>query len=310
MRHWPKVSREYLARLFPDGKTVHIPADGRPMPGYQLALAEIQSRGKEVVPVAAFASRSDADEGDSDAAGDGGRMKRLFASIFSKKNGSEDDDGKIAAVRAQPAPRIASNAKANPEPTARPVAVASLSPATPAPGPQLQWTKGPDSVAATTGSVAPLPRARPMEAGSNAALASLPLNGRQVASADVTASLPLAITGGEKPTSALGYAAPEAVPQRISAPIAPQTAAIALAPAAAGCRPPAGTGPFARLLWRRRPFAVDPAQPDSPFSSPPTCGIRINPGLTILLDPVATTAGYFAHQSGGKIVTGSLASAC
>jgi hypothetical protein len=28
-----------------------------------------------------------------------------------------------------------------------------------------------------------------------------------------------------------------------------------------------------------------------------------------LLDPAATTAGYFAHQSGGKIVTGSLTSA-
>ncbi len=32
VRHWPKVSREYLAKVFPDGKTVHIPADGRPMP--------------------------------------------------------------------------------------------------------------------------------------------------------------------------------------------------------------------------------------------------------------------------------------
>jgi hypothetical protein len=32
-------------------------------------------------------------------------------------------------------------------------------------------------------------------------------------------------------------------------------------------------------------------------------------GLAILLDPAATTAGYFAHQSGGKIVTGSLTSA-
>ncbi len=24
VRHWPKVSRDYLARLFPDGRTVHI----------------------------------------------------------------------------------------------------------------------------------------------------------------------------------------------------------------------------------------------------------------------------------------------
>jgi hypothetical protein len=32
-------------------------------------------------------------------------------------------------------------------------------------------------------------------------------------------------------------------------------------------------------------------------------------GLAILLDPAATTAGYFAHQSGGKIITGSINSA-
>lgn len=45
VRHWPKVSRDYLARLFPDGRTVHIPADGRPMPGFDVALAMVRARG-------------------------------------------------------------------------------------------------------------------------------------------------------------------------------------------------------------------------------------------------------------------------
>ena len=35
VRYWPKMSRDALTRLFPDGKTVFIPADGKPMPGYQ-----------------------------------------------------------------------------------------------------------------------------------------------------------------------------------------------------------------------------------------------------------------------------------
>ena len=150
VRHWPTVTRDYLARLFPDGKTVHIPADGRPMPGFQLALAEIQARGKEVLP-AAYAARGDAEEGDARAAGDGSRMKQLFASIFSKKSGNEDESGKVATVRAQPAPSMAAATKPNTETNARPVTVASLSPTMPAPGPQMQWMKGPDPVRAANG---------------------------------------------------------------------------------------------------------------------------------------------------------------
>ena len=42
------MSRDALARLFPDGKTVFIPSDGQPMPGYELAKAEIEPRGGEI----------------------------------------------------------------------------------------------------------------------------------------------------------------------------------------------------------------------------------------------------------------------
>ncbi len=48
VRYWPKMSRDALTRLFPDGKTVFIPADGKPMPGYELARAEIEARGGDV----------------------------------------------------------------------------------------------------------------------------------------------------------------------------------------------------------------------------------------------------------------------
>jgi uncharacterized protein YcbK (DUF882 family) len=49
VRYWPRMSRDALARLFPDGKTVFYPADGKPMPGYEQARAEIEARGGDVV---------------------------------------------------------------------------------------------------------------------------------------------------------------------------------------------------------------------------------------------------------------------
>src|ERR1700728_4214040 len=45
IRHWPRMTREQLVRVFPDGRTVHIPTDGKPLPGYALALADIKNRG-------------------------------------------------------------------------------------------------------------------------------------------------------------------------------------------------------------------------------------------------------------------------
>ena len=48
VRYWPKMSRDALTRLFPDGKTVFIPADGQPMPRYEEARAEIEARGGNI----------------------------------------------------------------------------------------------------------------------------------------------------------------------------------------------------------------------------------------------------------------------
>jgi uncharacterized protein YcbK (DUF882 family) len=45
IRHWPRMTHEQLARVFPDGRTVHIPSDGQPLRGYALALADVERRG-------------------------------------------------------------------------------------------------------------------------------------------------------------------------------------------------------------------------------------------------------------------------
>jgi len=293
VRHWPTVTREYLARLFPDGKTVHIPSDGRPMPGFQLALAEIQSRGKEVGSLAYASAHGDTEESDSGAPAGSHRVKDFFASIFNKKNANEGDDGKIAAVRPD-APAT--------QPAAKPAVVASLASAT---GPQLQWKKGPDPVTAPANSSVPMPRSRPQDMDSNAGAAPLPLDQRKVASAsDITAALPLAITGGAKqPSSLLSYA-PEAVPQRASMPVTQETAASASVqrprieevvhtqdlPRSPGLYGDAAHSPSTLFSKQSVQFTGDMRHPDQS-------------GLAILLDPAATTAGYFAHQSGGKIVS-------
>ena len=45
VRSWPRMTYEQLVRLFPDGKTVHLPTNGQPLPGYEEARAEIEARG-------------------------------------------------------------------------------------------------------------------------------------------------------------------------------------------------------------------------------------------------------------------------
>ncbi len=45
IRHWPNIPRQELVKIFPDGRTVHIPADGKPLRNYALALADVERRG-------------------------------------------------------------------------------------------------------------------------------------------------------------------------------------------------------------------------------------------------------------------------
>ena len=52
VRYWPRISHDQMVRLFPDGKTVFVPADGVPLAGYETARAEIESRGGAVIATA------------------------------------------------------------------------------------------------------------------------------------------------------------------------------------------------------------------------------------------------------------------
>ncbi len=88
VRAWPRMTRDQLSRIFPDGRTVHIPSDGRPLPGYELARADVLAAGGTVAGYSAYA---DADE----AIAAQPRRKSFWATLF----GGSDEDEDIEEIR-------------------------------------------------------------------------------------------------------------------------------------------------------------------------------------------------------------------
>ena len=88
VRHWPRMSRRQLARIFPKGKTIHVPSNGKPLKGYKIAKANLK-KGLNA---------------------DGTRRttkvrKTLLAGLFNNKADSADEDEAGAAARRREAKR-------------------------------------------------------------------------------------------------------------------------------------------------------------------------------------------------------------
>lgn len=114
IRHWPRMTHDQLVRVFPDGRTVHIPSDGTPLKGYELAKADIERRGN----------------GDDAATV---AKPSLFARLFRGGKSDDDDDAGAADVSEKPAANVvlaaATPAKAAdpvPMPRAKPQIVAAI----------------------------------------------------------------------------------------------------------------------------------------------------------------------------------------
>jgi len=86
VRAWPRMSYDQLVRLFPDGKTVHIAADGRTLARYDEARVEIAANG------GTFSAPPPAQGGN------------FFAWLFGKGGGGGGGDEHEDAVSAPAAP--------------------------------------------------------------------------------------------------------------------------------------------------------------------------------------------------------------
>jgi len=137
VRAWPRMTQQQLAQLFPDGKTLHLPSNGKPLPGYELAKAEILPRN------AALATQA--------SAGGGPSIGNLFANLFGRKDAAPTPQAET------PAPAAATVvASADPESVKEIVAAVPLPPQRP-PEIKLAAAVMPDAPSDALAAIAPAP---------------------------------------------------------------------------------------------------------------------------------------------------------
>jgi hypothetical protein len=158
IRHWPRIPRQELVKIFPDGKTVHIPADGHPLPGYAVALADVERHGAVPSGTSLEAARSAGviTASQEEIAAVRRPKRSLLARIF----GGDEQDEQIEQQQQQ---------QQQPKHARAPVAVASQSP----------------RKTVATEPIVPLPAARP----SSVVVASILPRPRPADHAMATASL-------------------------------------------------------------------------------------------------------------------------
>ncbi len=105
VRAWPRMSRGELLALFPDGKTIHLPADGKPLPGYQAALAAYKNGKGASNSIVVDNSPSSSNE----------KRPTLWAALFGGGADESDDEADVSTIASAPPPK-------------KPVAVAAAKP--------------------------------------------------------------------------------------------------------------------------------------------------------------------------------------
>ncbi|OJF94546.1 ATP/GTP-binding protein [Pararhizobium antarcticum] len=166
VRAWPRMSRNELARLFPDGKTIHLPSDGKPLPGYQTAMADYKRRvGASVMEVAG---------GGAKGAGDVEKKRKgnLFAVLFGGGGDEDEEPNAIASGADAEGVDEAPAARSRPVVEEQPVLVAAQE----------------DNVKAPVPAIRPAFRDTPVDGGMEVALVAPTKNAAQEA---LAAALPV-----------------------------------------------------------------------------------------------------------------------
>jgi uncharacterized protein YcbK (DUF882 family) len=106
VRHWPRMTHDQLARVFPNGRTVHVPSDGQPLTGYAVALGDIERRGTASPSGTSLAAARNAgaingDREERVASAARPRKGNVLSKLFGFSTEEPDDDEENAA----PAPQ-------------------------------------------------------------------------------------------------------------------------------------------------------------------------------------------------------------
>jgi uncharacterized protein YcbK (DUF882 family) len=331
VRHWPRMSHDELARLFPDGKTVHIPSDGRPLERYAEAEQEILANGGTVL------GTSYADAGESTTSEP--KQKSFWAALFGGGQ-SEDEDTEVVtqkpAARAAFAKRVAdaevlasasdgSDADAPPEkakftlpkqpdlPVMPPLTsfrMARLAPGIPLPmvrpgtaqpvmamangQPQLIWQTGAQPIG---GSAIPLPPTRTVVASAAASTAV------------ISPSVPVPLPPVRITTAKVGTGHPTPAP---AAPSDPDTTA-SIGPKRAALAPTKPVAPTVALAYAETAPAAD-LTPAKPLSDAAIEASRLPPtssgsSFTTASD-VAPASGQFSKKMAALCAAGKSGQPC
>lgn len=225
VRAWPRMSRQQLTKIFPDGKTVHLPADGKPLAGYQQALAELKRNGTVARPLAI------ADDEGGSTKKKGGLLAMLFGD-------EEDETEELNAATPSGQVLTAAPAKpAAPEPVAPVVAAPTVVVEAPVPPAAPAKPEAP----VTSLAEATLPAGAPVPAAVAVAAATVPPPAPPKRPGDLVAEVEIAavdpsVRPRPKPEMAIADDAPVLVASAGPVPLPgePADAQSALAEVAAG----------------------------------------------------------------------------
>ncbi|WP_274627824.1 DUF882 domain-containing protein [Arvimicrobium flavum] len=142
VRHWPRMSRKELVAVFPKGNTLHVPSDGKPLPGFDQALASYESRKKSGGTALAMVGNDS-----------GRKSKGLLAALFGRSADEEEESGGVADAEETPARREPQK----PAEVARPTPMPAIEPRAPVPAEEVPET----IVAALPQRSVPLPEIAP-----------------------------------------------------------------------------------------------------------------------------------------------------
>jgi len=262
IRHWPRMTYAQLAKVFPDGRTVHVSSEGKPLPGFALALADAEARGQSPNKLSleqALAHGAINESQERVAENVALKQKRmLVAKIYGGKDAEDAGDDAEAAVAAA-TPRtgrmtVASAQAAKPIetqrivplPAARPQGAITVAAAKSAPkpagvtyamaslGPNMfdsrgLWQQAPDPLAALAKGARP----KPVEVASAGPIVTGTTGEQALAYAPETPSVPAprAAAMGAGVTKAV---AAEAAPETRQFAATPNTTVVAKAGAASG----------------------------------------------------------------------------